>query len=92
MKIKIRYYTFFKQTTNIGEEIVELKDIEHSLDEVADIISSKYGSKFRDLILDSKTNKHKMDFAILVNGLRGKWDQKILPGDIISFLPIFAGG
>ena len=47
MKIKIGYHTFFKETTNIGEEIIELEDIEHSLDEVADIISSKYGSKFR---------------------------------------------
>jgi molybdopterin converting factor small subunit len=92
MKIRVRYYTFFKEKTNIAEELFELENRNHTLDEVANIVSNKYGSKFRELILDAETNEYRTDFVVIVNGIKGKWDQTILPGDIISFLPIFAGG
>ncbi len=92
MRVKIKYFAFFKDITNIGEEVFELEGDEYPLKNVVEYVSRKYGSKFENIIINPRTNEYREGVVILFNEFKAHRDQKVSDGDVISFLPLLAGG
>ncbi len=92
MNVKIKYYGIFKDITNLSEEILEPKETAPNLKSVVSILSERYGSRFKDTILDMKTDECKGGMVILINELKGDLDQEIGEGDVISFFQMVTGG
>jgi hypothetical protein len=77
---------------HLKEETLQLKEADYDLQGILDVLCTYHGSEFKTLLINPRNKKYREDFVILLNGLRCDLHQKIKSGDIISFLPILAGG
>lgn len=91
-KVVVKFFTTLRELT--GEKQTEVRG-----DTVAGIVEKvveKYGSKFRDTLLDEETGRVKPFYSILVNGirlsLREGLDTEVKDGDVIAIFPPVGGG
>ena len=80
LKIKIKYYAYFKEFTGKEEEFLEVPE-ESTLNEIRDFVKSLY-EKIRQ----------QEQVLVAVNGSFQPLDTVIHEGDLISFFPPVSGG
>lgn len=96
MKIKVNgYFNYKKAIRNLSGSEIEIPSA--SLRSLFDVLSKRYGEKFTDLILDSKTKEIRGDIRILLNGrhvihLPNGLNTELKEGDEIALFPPIAGG
>jgi len=90
--VTVRFYTTLRELT--GEKQIEV--IGDTLAVVVEKVVEKYGSKFRDALLDKDTDRIKSFYGILVNGvrvnLREGLNVEVKDGDVIAIFPPVGGG
>jgi molybdopterin converting factor subunit 1 len=80
LKIKIKYYAYFKEFTGKEEEILDVPE-ESTLNEIRDFVKSLY-EKIRQ----------QEQVLVAVNGSFKPLDTVIHEGDLVSFFPPVSGG
>ena len=80
----------------LGFSILEVEVPVRNVIGLIDFLSTKYGLKFRERIIDSKTKELKKYHKILINGcdieFLDKLDTRLKDGDDIVFFPPAGGG
>lgn len=90
-RIKVKLYGRFRDIARQGELIVEAKRVS----ELLDILTKRFGKKFRNELLD-KEGKLRPFHNVLVNGIRidllKKFDTKLKNDDVVAFFSPVGGG
>lgn len=92
MNIQIKYFGFFEDLAAKREEVIRVDDDNFRVEDLINFLSKKYGDKFVDTLVNSETKQLKEGCVLLLNEMKGDLHQAIKEGDIISLLPILAGG
>lgn len=92
MKIKVKYFAFFKDLVGQNEEVVELNQGDFCVRDLIHLLSEKYGATFNTTLINTQTNQVREGCVLLLNNTKGDLDQRIKDRDVISLLPILAGG
>lgn len=92
MNIKVNYFGFFEDLLAQKEETIELYSDNSCVVDLFNLLSQKYGAKFKNIVMDSEKNQLKEGFILLLNDIKGNLNQRLKDGDVISLLPILAGG
>ncbi|NIS59216.1 MAG: MoaD family protein [Proteobacteria bacterium] len=91
-KVVVKLFTTLRELT--GEKQIEVRG--DAVAEIVEKVVEKYGSKFRDTLLDKETGRIKPFYNILVNGirlsLREGLDTEVKDGDVIAIFPPVGGG
>ena len=96
MKIKVSGYLTIRKV--MGEMcLLEIEKTKPTIIEVLAELSDRFGQRFKDLILDSKTKKIREDVRVLLNGrhhkhLKDGLETELKEGDEIALFPPIAGG
>jgi molybdopterin synthase sulfur carrier subunit len=94
MKVEVKFFTSLREITGKKADEIPLQTVS-TVEELLNLLSEKYGEKFREYIYDKKGNVQ--DFlSFLVNGrninvLQG-FDTELKQGDIIAIIPPVGGG
>ena len=92
MNIKLRYFGFFQDLVGRKEESrVFMKD-NLRVGDVIHFLSEIYGTQFIDTLINPETNQIREGCVLLLNDMKGHLDEGIRDGDVISMLPVLAGG
>ena len=90
-RVKVKLYARFRDIADEGELVVESQRVS----ELIDILTEKFGEKFRKELLD-KDGKLRPFHNILVNGVRidpsKKFGTKLRKDDVIAFFSPVGGG
>lgn len=92
MNIKVKYFGLFEDLAGRSEDVIELEHDNLFIEDLINLLSEKYGAKFRNTLIDSKTKQLKEGCILFLNNMKGNLDQPIKDGDILYLLPILAGG
>lgn len=91
-KVVVKFFTTLRELT--GEKQTEVRG--DTVAEIVEKVVEKYGSKFRDTLLDKETGRIKPFYSILLNGvrisLREGLDTEVKDGDVIAIFPPVGGG
>lgn len=94
MKVKVRYFAQLREITGKREDLVELEE-GTSIGRLLEILSNKYGEKFREYIYGLGEFEG-ISLNFLLNGrnisLGAMFETKLQDGDVLSILPPVAGG
>jgi molybdopterin synthase sulfur carrier subunit len=94
MKVEVKFFTSLREITGKKADEIPLQTVS-TVEELLNLLSEKYGEKFREYIYDKKGNVQ--DFlSFLVNGrninvLQG-FDTELKQGDIVAIIPPVGGG
>jgi molybdopterin synthase sulfur carrier subunit len=94
MKVEVKFFTSLREITGKKADEIQLQNV-INVEELLNLLSEKYGEKFREYIYDKK-GKVQDFLSFLVNGrninvLQG-FDTELKQGDIIAILPPVGGG
>ena len=95
MKIKVRFFAIVRELVGAPEQELDLKEGSTAKD-LLEVLSNKYGEKFRDFIFDPKTGEPRSNLQFLVGekllaDLQGL--QTVLPdGSAFAIIPPVGGG
>jgi molybdopterin converting factor small subunit len=97
MRIKVKGFSGFKQVMENRSAVDIETEKTLSILECLMNLADRFGTGFRDLVLDPRTGKLRADFLILINGnhCRHEKDWESLPlkdGDEVILLPPVGGG
>jgi len=92
VNIKLKYFGFFQDLIGRKEEIVGLTNDNSSVEDVIHLLSEKYGTPFINTLINPNTNQIREGCILLLNDTKGYWGEQINDGDVISMLPVLAGG
>ena len=91
-KVVVKFFTTLRKLA--GEKQTEVRS--DTVAKIVERVVEKYGSKFRDTLLDKEIGRTKPFYSILVNGirlsLREDMDTKAKDGDVIEIFPLAGGG
>jgi len=91
-KVVVKFFTTLRKLA--GEKQTEVRG--DTVAKIVERVVEKYGSKFRDTLLDKEIGRIKPFYSILVNGirlsLREDMDTKAKDGDVIVIFPPVGGG
>lgn len=90
-QITVRMFTSLRALTGVRETQLEAKDVQ----EVIDILGSKFGDKFNNMVLEADGSL-KSYFHVLVNGRHIRLLQglatPLTEGDVVAIFPPIGGG
>ena len=92
MEIKLRYFGFFEDLAGRKEENLGFPKGNLRIGDVINILSEKYGTPFINTLINPNTNQIREGCVLLLNDTKGYLDEAIKDGDVISILPVLAGG
>ena len=92
MDIKLRYFGFFDDLVGRKEEILGFTKRDQRIKDVIHLLFEKYGTTFANTLVDPNTNQVREGCVLLLNDIKGNMDDEIKDGDVISMLPVLAGG
>lgn len=80
----------------LGSRKVEVSATAKTVGELIDFLAERFGTSFKERLIDSQTNELKSSYRILVNGRNieslNKLKTKICEGDKVLFFPPVGGG
>lgn len=97
MRVSVKGFSGFKQAMD-NRGAVEIKTEKAlSIMECLMNLANRFGSEFRELIIDSKSGQVRTDFLILINGKHcrneANWENLLIKdGDEVVLLPPVGGG
>ncbi len=90
-QVTVRMFTSLRALTGLREIQLEAENVQ----EVIDILSKKFGEKFKKMVLEPDGSL-KSYFHVLVNGRHVRLQQglqtKLSAGDIVAIFPPIGGG
>lgn len=93
-KITVQAYATLRDI--LGSRNLEVSTPARTIGELVDFLSERYGSSFKEKLIDSRTNTLKGSYRVLVNGCDieslSRLETKIREGDKILFFPPVGGG
>jgi len=92
MNIKVKYFGFFEDLVGRKEEVIGLTSDNFCVWDLINLLSEKYGIKFKNTLINSETKQLREGCILLLNNMKGNLDQRIEDGDTIYLLPVLAGG
>ena len=92
MNIKLRYFGFFEDITGRKEESLGFTKDNLCVGDVIYLLSEKYGTPFINTLINPNTNQIREGCILLLNDTKGYLGEQINDGDVISMLPVLAGG
>ena len=91
-KVNVRFFTMLRELAGVAQIEVHCDTIAGMIEK----ITEKYGSIFRDTLLDKGSGQIKSLYCVLVNGARldlpEGLNQELKDGDVIAILPPVGGG
>ena len=91
-RVVVKFFATLRQLT--GEKQTEVRG--ETVAGIAEKLVEKYGSGFRDTLLNKETGRIKPFYSILVNGIRLSFreglDKEVKDGDVIAIFPPVGGG
>lgn len=92
MNITVIYFAFFEDLVGQKKETIILDNDNLCMEDLINHLSEKYGPKFQDTLINSRTKQLKEGCVLLLNDMKGNLDHRVRDGDVISLLPMLAGG
>lgn len=92
MEIKLRYFGFFNDLVDRKEESLGFTKHDMRIREVIYLLSEKYGTTLANTLIDPNTDQVREGCVLLLNDVKGHLEDEIKDGDVISMLPVLAGG
>jgi molybdopterin converting factor small subunit len=92
MDIKLKYFGFFENLAGRKEESLGFTRDVLRVRDVITYLSEKHGTPFRNTLMNPDTNQIREGCVLLLNDIKGCLDDEIENGDVISLLPVLAGG
>jgi MoaD family protein len=92
MQIKLRYFGFFEDLAGRKEESLGFTKGNMRIGDIINILSEKYGTPFIKTLINPNTNQIREGCILLLNDTKGYLGEQIKDGDVISMLPVLAGG
>ena len=96
--MKIRIKGFFSIKEALGGRGEGEMEVEHAtIRELLTGLSERYGTRFKDQVLDPQTNEVRSENQILLNGRHYRYlpeglDTELKEGDFLAIFPLVAGG
>ncbi len=96
MRVSIRFFTSLREITGKKEETLELPNIEITVRQLLEILSSLHGKEFVEYVYDIRSQKVKGFLQFLVNGKSTSTAEGLetvmRDGDVLAILPPVGGG
>jgi molybdopterin converting factor small subunit len=75
-----------------NEDVIEVERSSFFLADLTNLLSERYGTKFRNRLINPGNGQPRQDYVLLVKNNAGNFDAKLDDGDIVYLLPVLAGG
>ena len=95
MRVKVKFFASIREITGKKEEDVEVPD-NTTVEELIEILSSKYGREFSDYVYDERTGKPRDHLQFLIDGRSASTLQglktRLRDGCNFAIIPPVGGG
>ncbi len=92
--VSVEHYVIISEVAGVKREKIEVNG--STLGDLIEKLESRYGRRFRELVVKRKANALQSGVIVSINGIDarniGGLNAKIRDGDIVTFLPPVAGG
>ncbi len=96
MRVSVRFFTSLREITGKKEETLELPNIEITVRQLLEILSSLHGKEFVEYVYDIRSQNVKGFLQFLVNGKSTSTTEGLetvmRDGDVLAILPPVGGG
>ncbi len=90
MVIKVRFEGPIRDVARTEGEDVKLEG--SNLSNLIDLLAARYGSRFKEFLIDEETGEYREGILILSDGRRMDLETELTDGQELVFIPAIAGG